>query len=31
VGYGKNKTNYGDTTGLSVRIVLLSEAKPGKR
>ncbi len=31
VGYGKNKTNYGDTTGLSVRIVLLSESKSGKR
>ena len=30
VGYGKNKTNYGDTTGLSVRIVLLPEAKSGK-
>jgi len=24
VGYGKNKTNYSDTTGLSVRIVLLN-------
>ena len=28
VGYGKNKTNYGDTTGLSVRIVL--EARPSR-
>jgi hypothetical protein len=27
VGYGKNKTNYGDTTGLVVRIDLLDGAK----
>lgn len=31
VGYGENKTNFGDTTGLSVRIVLLSETKSGNR
>jgi hypothetical protein len=31
VGYGANKTNYGDTTSLSVRVVLLSEPKSGKR
>ena len=30
VGYGKNKTNYGDTTGLSVRIELLGESKSHK-
>jgi hypothetical protein len=30
VGYGKNKTNYGDTTGLSVRIELVSESKSHK-
>ena len=30
VGYGKNKTNFGDTTGLSVRIELLSESKSRK-
>lgn len=30
VGYGKNKTNSGDTTGLFVRIVLLSEIKSVK-
>jgi hypothetical protein len=27
IGYGKNKTNYGDTTGLFARIVLLTETK----
>jgi hypothetical protein len=26
VGYGKNKTNSGDTTGLFARIVLLASA-----
>jgi hypothetical protein len=26
VGYGKNKTNYGDTTGLIARVVLLAGA-----
>ena len=31
VGYGENKTNYSDTTGLSVRIMLLSETKSGKQ
>jgi hypothetical protein len=31
VGYGKNKTNYGDTTGLSVKIVLLDKDGTGKR
>jgi len=30
VGYGKNKTNFGDTTGLSVRIVLINETKSAK-
>jgi len=30
VGYGENKTNYGDTTGLSVRIVLLGETSADK-
>jgi hypothetical protein len=30
IGYGKNKTNSGDTTGLFVRIVLLSETGAGK-
>ena len=30
VGYGKNKTNYGDTTGLAVRIELLDGSKSGK-
>jgi hypothetical protein len=30
VGYGKNKTNFGDTTGLSVQIVLLNETKSGR-
>ena len=30
VGYGKNKTNYGDTTGLSVRIELLNQGKSAK-
>ncbi len=27
VGYGKNKTNYGDTTGLSVKILLRNETR----
>ena len=27
VGYGRNKTNYGDTTGLIVRITLLTKAE----
>lgn len=27
VGYGKNKTNFGDTTGLSVQIVLFKDRK----
>jgi hypothetical protein len=31
VGYGENKTNYGDTTGLSVKIALLSESRPVRR
>lgn len=31
VGYGKNKTNYGDTTGLFARVVLLARADSGKR
>lgn len=30
VGYGKNKTNFGDTTGLFARVVLLSGAESGK-
>jgi hypothetical protein len=30
VGYGKNKTNYGDTTGLFARVVLLSGGDSGK-
>ncbi len=30
VGYGKNKTNSGDTTGLFARVVRLAEAKSGK-
>ena len=30
IGYGKNQTNFGDTTGLSVRIVRLNGAKSGK-
>jgi hypothetical protein len=31
VGYGKNKTNSGDTTGLFARVVLLAGAESGKR
>jgi hypothetical protein len=27
VGYGKNQTNYGDTTGLFVTVVLVKDAK----
>jgi hypothetical protein len=30
VGYGKNKTNFGDTTGLFARVILLSGADSGK-
>ena len=30
VGYGKNKTNSGDTTGLFARIVLVNQNKSGK-
>jgi hypothetical protein len=30
VGYGKNKTNYGDTTGLFAQVVLLRGADSGK-
>ncbi|MFZ0760028.1 MAG: hypothetical protein WAM69_08775 [Candidatus Sulfotelmatobacter sp.] len=30
VGYGKNKTNYGDTTGLFARVLLLAGADSGK-
>ena len=30
VGYGKNKTHYGDTTGLFARIVLLTETSAGR-
>jgi hypothetical protein len=30
VGYGKNKTNYGDTTGLFARVVLLTGSDSGK-
>jgi len=31
VGYGKNKTNSGDTTGLFARLVLLDGAESGRR
>ena len=31
VGYGKNKTNYGDTTGLFAQVVLLAGAPGHKR
>jgi len=31
VGYGKNKTNSGDTTGLFARLVLLDGAQSGRR
>ena len=31
VGYGKNKTNSGDTTGLFARVVLLAGAESGRR
>jgi len=31
VGYGKNKTNSGDTTGLFARVVLLAGAESSKR
>jgi hypothetical protein len=30
VGYGKNKTNSGDTTGLFARVVLLKKTEGGK-
>ena len=30
VGYGKNKTHFGDTTGLFSQIVLLADAKSGR-
>ena len=29
-GYGKNKTNYGDTTGLFAQVVLVSGVGNGK-
>jgi hypothetical protein len=29
-GYGKNKTNFSDTTGLFAQVVLLSERGNGK-
>jgi hypothetical protein len=31
VGYGKDKTNSGDTTGLFARVVLLDETGGSKR
>jgi hypothetical protein len=31
VGYGKDKTNSGDTTGLFARVILLNGATGGKR
>jgi hypothetical protein len=31
VGYGKNKTNFGDTTGLFARLVLLAAPHHGRR
>jgi hypothetical protein len=30
VGYGKNKTNFGDTTGLFARVILLKKTDGGK-
>jgi hypothetical protein len=30
VGYGKNKTNFGDTTGLFARVILLKQTDSGK-
>lgn len=30
VGYGKNKTNFGDTTGLFARVALLAGADSGR-
>jgi len=30
VGYGKNKTNFGDTTGLFARVILLKKTGSGK-
>jgi hypothetical protein len=30
VGYGKNKTNSGDTTGLFARVILLKKTEGGR-